>query len=63
MINLPVTFILLQRGDSEKLFDCLFGVVDLYLFRIIVFVLDADVTRLVVVFILILKIIPIDSLS
>lgn len=56
-LETPITLLLLECWDSQELIDRLFGVVCLQLFRIVILVLDVDVTPLFLFVILILKVI------
>jgi hypothetical protein len=60
-IKLPVAFVLFHGRYAQELVNCLFWVVDLDLLGIVVFVLDPDVTGLILVCILIFEVVTVIS--
>ena len=55
----PVAFVLLQGRYAQKLIDGLLRIIPLHLLGVVVFILDPDISRLIVVRILILEVISI----
>ena len=59
--KLPVAFVLFHGRYAQELVNCLFWIVDLDLFGIVVFVLDSDITGLILVCILIFEVVTVIS--
>lgn len=59
--KLPIAFVLFHGRYAQELVDCLFWIVNLDLLGIVVFVLNSDVTGLVVVCILIFEVVTVVS--
>ena len=55
----PVAFVLFQGRYTQKLIDSLLWIIPLHLLGVVVFILDPDISRLIVVRILILEVISI----
>ena len=53
----PFCLVLLQRGDSKKLLYRILGIGELELLRVVVLVLDIDISRLFIVVVFVLEVV------